>query len=234
MTDENTYTFSTERDEIFAALAKFQAECPEVEKDATVKVTSKKSGSFLYEFHYATLGNIIRTTKPTLTSNGLSFLQVVTDEGVQTILMHKSGQYIKTDYLNIPTSATPTPQDIGSGITYAKRYQLAAVLGVDAMDDDDGNMASGNDATKTKRNGSAPVPKKKSAPKAAPKKQAPAPKKQSNGSFESILESAENGELEDYKELLQAYVKELNNQDNDPAFRDKYHDRTQQAMKQMM
>jgi hypothetical protein len=35
------------------------------------------------------------------------------------------------------------PQAVGSAITYARRYALAAIVGIVADDDDDGNQAAG-------------------------------------------------------------------------------------------
>jgi len=43
--------------------------------------------------------------------------------------------------------AQKTPQAVGSAITYAKRYALAAIAGI-ATDDDDGEGAEGRDAHK--------------------------------------------------------------------------------------
>jgi hypothetical protein len=37
------------------------------------------------------------------------------------------------------------PQDMGSAMTYAKRYGLCMALGIAAEDDDDGNMANGTE-----------------------------------------------------------------------------------------
>ena len=55
-----------------------------------------------------------------------------------TRLMHASGQWIEgeTPILNKDNN----PQAFGSAMTYAKRYALAAIVGV-ATDDDDGQVA---------------------------------------------------------------------------------------------
>lgn len=145
---------SEQVDKLFQAYVKFKAECPEVVHDATVSVTTKNGGS--YTFSYATLGNIQRTTTPVLVENGLSVMQLVGEGGkVTTILLHESGQYISSPEFGIEPKTDlvdgvreqPTPQEIGSTVTYAKRYQLAGVLDIDAMKDDDGNHGSGNQIT---------------------------------------------------------------------------------------
>jgi hypothetical protein len=54
---------------------------------------------------------------------------------VETILLHASGQTI-SDVLTVPV-IKPDAQGLGSAITYARRYALAAFVGV-APEDDDG------------------------------------------------------------------------------------------------
>ena len=67
--------------------------------------------------------------------------------GVETILMHSSGQWISNEIsteVKVPMSKGGAPlmspaQAAGSVITYFRRYSLAAVLGL-AQDDDDAAM----------------------------------------------------------------------------------------------
>ena len=59
---------------------------------------------------------------------------------VETILAHESGQWIQSE-LCMPL-AKNDPQGVGSAITYGRRYGLAAIVGIVADDDDDGNAAS--------------------------------------------------------------------------------------------
>jgi hypothetical protein len=42
----------------------------------------------------------------------------------------------------MPVSKPNDPQAVGSAITYAKRYALAGILGLNIDDDDDGNKAA--------------------------------------------------------------------------------------------
>lgn len=49
-----------------------------------------------------------------------------------------------TEWFSLPLKQNATPQDVGSLITYAKRYQLAGFLGISSDIDDDGNQASQN------------------------------------------------------------------------------------------
>lgn len=59
-----------------------------------------------------------------------------------TRLAHASGQWLQATMV-MPV-AKQNPQAVGSAITYARRYALAAAVGVAPDDDDDGNAASGN------------------------------------------------------------------------------------------
>jgi hypothetical protein len=58
--------------------------------------------------------------------------------------MHTSGQWISSVF-SMPVSKHDA-QAVGSAITYARRYALAAVVGI-APEDDDGNLASGKSET---------------------------------------------------------------------------------------
>lgn len=112
-----------------------------------------------FNYNYITLDIILNLVRPVLVENKLILLQeAVTFEEedktlipmVKTFLFHESGEYIETDYIKVrPVPAKGdkvTPQDIGSAITYAKRYQIVALLSLAADVDDDGMSASGNKA----------------------------------------------------------------------------------------
>ena len=65
---------------------------------------------------------------------------------MNTLITHRSGQFIVSS-IPFGLASTAKPQDIGSAITYAKRYGLQAAFGVVVAEDptdDDGNAASGN------------------------------------------------------------------------------------------
>lgn len=127
--------------ELATALAKFQAAVPRIDLDREVEVSTKTGGK--YKFKYATFANIIDKIKQPLSDNGLSFTQLVNEDGgVTTILMHSSGEYISS---TLVIKGENTPQGIGSTITYSKRYALSSILGICADDDDDANAGQGNE-----------------------------------------------------------------------------------------
>lgn len=122
------------------ALSKFQREAGKIKKGET---------NPFFKSRYASLANILDAIMEPLTSNGLSVSQFPSGEnGLTTILMHDSGEFIAETYFMKPVKNDP--QSLGSSITYQRRYSLGAILGLNIDDDDDGNKASGlKNETKT-------------------------------------------------------------------------------------
>lgn len=96
---------------------------------------------------YADLTSILDVVRAPLTENGICWVQipecaieaVPPTVSVETTLIHESGEWI-SGKLSLPLVKTDA-QGVGSAITYAKRYSLAAMVGV-ATEDDDGEAAS--------------------------------------------------------------------------------------------
>lgn len=127
--------------ELATALSKFQMQVPKIDLDREVEVVTRAGGK--YKFRYATFANILDKIRKPMSDNGLSFTQVVNEDGgVTTLLMHNSGEWISSRLL---ITGEKTPQGIGSAITYTKRYSLSSILGICADDDDDANVAQGNE-----------------------------------------------------------------------------------------
>jgi hypothetical protein len=126
---------SEQINELATALAKAQAKIEGATKDKT---------NPHFRSSYADLASVWDACRSALTSNGLSVSQTAgaSEDGrvrVTTILMHSSGQWLCDDLVMKPVK--DDPQGVGSCITYARRYALAAIVGV-APEDDDGNAAS--------------------------------------------------------------------------------------------
>jgi len=98
-----------------------------------------------FRSRYADLASVWNAARPALHKHGLSVVQAPEpcDNGIRlrTILLHKSGEWIDS-VLTLPASRQDA-QGYGSAMTYARRYALAAMVGIVADDDDDGNAASG-------------------------------------------------------------------------------------------
>jgi hypothetical protein len=126
-----------EMGELFQALAKAQKEFKPAVKDANNPFFKSK---------YANLEGVVDAVREALAKHDLCFIQKTKlAEGslvLETIVGHKSGSFISGEYPIKPVKEDP--QAIGSAITYAKRYALAAMLGVVTSDeDDDGESAMG-------------------------------------------------------------------------------------------
>ena len=134
------------------ALAKAQAQFiqPEKNKEVEVKKWDEPSRTMkvLYKTNYADLKNVVEAFRPHISKHGLSWTQktVQTQAGWRLVLTlrHESGEYDET---SMPINLEQAPQQVGSQLTYLKRYQAAAYFGIAADDDDDGNAAHGNEAT---------------------------------------------------------------------------------------
>jgi hypothetical protein len=97
-----------------------------------------------FKSKYADLAGIRNATIPALSKNGIAVVQTTEMEAdflfVKTRLVHVSGQWIESEY-PIPL-AVDKPQIMGSALTYARRYNLAAICGIAAEEDDDANAAA--------------------------------------------------------------------------------------------
>jgi hypothetical protein len=106
---------------------------------------AKTAANPYFKSKYAPLDAIIDATRPILSTHGLAVIQqplfMEGTAGVETTIIHKSG-YSTSSTLLLPLK-DQSPQGVGSAITYARRYSLAAVLGIAAEDDDDGNVSTG-------------------------------------------------------------------------------------------
>lgn len=115
-----------------AALAKAQSEFPAIVRD-------KEVDSRAYKFKYADLSAVISAVRPALAKNGLAFAQLLDGDDLVTMLLHESGAVL-SGRVALPREGTV--QQLGSAITYLRRYALQAVLGVAAEEDDDGESAA--------------------------------------------------------------------------------------------
>jgi hypothetical protein len=99
---------------------------------------------------YADLGDILESVRSTLTTHDLCVLQLpmpgATEKELRlhTRLLHKSGQWIES--ITCINLTKFDAQGFGSAMTYARRYALAAMLGI-AQADDDGEAAKASTNT---------------------------------------------------------------------------------------
>jgi hypothetical protein len=120
----------TKHESLTAAVSAMQGELPVVEKLNSVNAGARK-------YKYADLTLLTEKVMPLLAKHGLAFIALPNITGgifgLSYELRHESGDSVAGHY-PLPNSS---PQEIGSAITYARRYALAAVTGVAPGGDDD-------------------------------------------------------------------------------------------------
>lgn len=132
---------SADLNKLAEALAAAQAKFPAISKERTARVESRKGEGSSYSYHYADLSDVLAAVRPHLAEHGLAILQPMAWSGspwLVTRLIHSSGQWIESVYR---LTEYERPQDMGSAITYARRYAITALLGIAAEEDDDGARA---------------------------------------------------------------------------------------------
>lgn len=115
--------------ELAAALCKAQMDIQGAKED---------SANPFFKSKYADLYQVWQSCKDQLNKNGLCITQTLdySEEKafLVTSLLHTSGQWIKSR-LPLP-QVKPGAQEMGSCITYCRRYALSAIVGICPYDDD--------------------------------------------------------------------------------------------------
>lgn len=166
--------------EVYKALLKVQSEITNPPNTAVNPFFKSK---------YAPLPEILKQVRPILNKYGLVLIQNTGSDisglpFVQTILLDaEDGGTIESERL-ILQPEKKTVQGIGSAITYGRRYQLSALLGISSEDDNDGNGKTepSSPPRKSEQPRKQPKPTGKSQPKVGKKqsKKKPQPSKTKN------------------------------------------------------
>lgn len=135
------------RDSLAGALLAFQAEMPKVHRGKTARIPTSSGGS--YSYTYADLADVWAAVAPLLTRFGLIFTCLPTrveSGGYELVgrLWHAASGEMTQGSMPI---LGRTAQEMGSSLTYNRRYLLGCLLGVITDDDDDGQ--AGNAAPPT-------------------------------------------------------------------------------------
>ncbi len=120
--------------ELAAALAKAQG----IMKAATYNRMNPH-----FKNKYADLAAVWDAIRDPLSKNGLSITQTIEPINgagtyLRTTLRHASGQWVSSMY---PLPEGAKPQEMGSALTYGRRYSLSSLVGIAADEDDDANEA---------------------------------------------------------------------------------------------
>lgn len=116
-------------------------EVPNFSTDETANAGSRT-------YKYLNLATLLKNIKPIFAKHDLAFSQKVTftptSDGrqtlgtIETIIFDENEQQTVCEY---PFFVTGDPQQVGSAITYARRYSLTTILGIFPDKDDDGSYA---------------------------------------------------------------------------------------------
>ena len=137
---------------IYKKLLKFQMEVEAIKKDSTNPHFKSK---------YFDINTLLEEVIPKLAAAGLVLTQCLAtnDDGTITFLVSKvidsdSGEELVSQ-VKLPDVLKP--HELGSAITYYRRYSLQSMLGLMA-EDDDGNTASGRSSPPPSGGGFKPKP----------------------------------------------------------------------------
>lgn len=151
--------------ELTKALVQAQAAFLPIRRASTAMATATRS------YQYAPLEDIIASTKEGLSKAGLVISQTThpAPRGavLVTMLQHTSGEW-KASYW--PLSAVGKPQDQGSELTYARRYQRCAILDIQPEDADDDGAAASKEQVKRETRTQTPAPRPAAAKPVAPRR----------------------------------------------------------------
>jgi hypothetical protein len=131
-------------DQLSKALSAAQGEMQNPKKNETATVTSRRTGT-TFQYSYATLSAILDTVRVPLKNNGLFLSQIVTGNDLTVMLCHESGQWMRAGIRLQP--ADSGPQAFASELTAYRRHLIQGLLSISAEDDDDSNIAEGNNVT---------------------------------------------------------------------------------------
>jgi hypothetical protein len=145
------------------ALSRVQGTVGLIPKTKTASILMKSGGK--YNYSYADLGDIWEAIRKPLYDNELAITQLFVEGEhktcLQTTVLHSSGQWIKS---SLELHSHEKIQELGSEMTYLRRYGLSSILGIATDEDEDGQLA--NQSARTP----API---KTAPKEVSEKPSP-------------------------------------------------------------
>jgi hypothetical protein len=154
------------REAWYAAMAKFQQQCPPIKKTITAKIQTARAQ---FSYTYAPLDEILATVQPILTPLELSIswrsTRVERDHVVLSCrVTHALGHSEDSGDISMPivladpgTGGATPPQRVGIALTYARRYSLMAILGIAPEEDDDANGATTSRKEEPANNVTAPA-----------------------------------------------------------------------------
>src|SRR5262245_11954768 len=123
-----------------SALAKAQAELVNPEKSLTATIRTAPPGEGERTFRYAPLSSGLDIVRKTLGQHEIATVQTTSIDqasgivNLTTVLAHASGEWIASDWPVCPIAEMASPQRMGAALTYARRYDLFKIVGIEGDD----------------------------------------------------------------------------------------------------
>ena len=126
-----------------------------LEFQSKVEAVKKDAKNPFFKSNYVDINGILKAIQPTLEECGISYSQCPDlIDGVDVLVTRVYDAEKPDSFIESKTRlivAKPDMQQYGSAITYARRYALQSMLGLEA-EDDDGNLATGKGGAKASGN----------------------------------------------------------------------------------
>lgn len=115
---------------------------------AQAEINNVLAGKDGHNYKYAELYQVLAVIRKPFSDHGLAIMQLpsstyledgTTKTQLSTMIIHKSGEWIKST-MNIDYASNAKMsqiQQLGSHITYARRYMASAIVGVSQVDNED-------------------------------------------------------------------------------------------------
>lgn len=126
---------------IYKKINDFKTKVGAIKKDSTNPHFKNK---------YASIESVLDTIEQPLLDSGLGFIQCVEDLNLITTIYDTESDVVIQSKVPLILNKQDM-QQLGSAITYARRYGLVSMFGLE-QEDDDGNLASGNSQKQVQQN----------------------------------------------------------------------------------
>ena len=114
---------------LYAAMAKARSEMKAPKLDGT---------NPHFKSRYVTLAGLLEAVMPALSANGIHIWQAPVDDCLLTVVTHESGESVEYRSKMPPAK---DPQQLGSILTYFRRYILSGITQCSSQIDDDAEAA---------------------------------------------------------------------------------------------
>jgi hypothetical protein len=159
---------------LWGALLAAQADFPAIVRGKSATVKTKGDGSYSYD--YADLGDILAVVGPILRAYGLILTQpiVQTPSGpaIRSTLVHVLSGEREVSEFPLPMGGS-TAQQVGSLITYFRRYSAQAILGITTESDSDAQDVNVPRREASSPRGGSSAPRRASQGSGAPTRTSP-------------------------------------------------------------